>query len=80
HVDNAGDVVIEAPGQGRDTVIASIDYTLGANVENLTLVGSAVEGTGNAAANTLVGNDGDNVLCGGAGDDTLYGGAGNDVL
>ena len=41
-VDNAGDVVTEAAGEGTDTVQSSIDYTLGANVENLTLTGAAV--------------------------------------
>ena len=39
-VDNAGDVVTEALGEGTDTVQSSVSYTLGANVENLTLTGS----------------------------------------
>ena len=39
-VDNIGDVVTEAVGEGADTVQSSIDYTLGANVENLTLTGA----------------------------------------
>ena len=47
-VDNAGDVVTEAQ-RGTDTVQSSVSYTLGANVENLTLTGSAnINGTGNA--------------------------------
>jgi Ca2+-binding RTX toxin-like protein len=72
YVDNTGDVVIEnnAWNSGIDTVISSVSHTLGANVENLTLVGTDnVNGTGNAAANTLVGNAGNNVLTGGAGND-----------
>ena len=79
YVDNAGDTVTELPGEGNDTVIASISYTLGANVENLVLAGSAVNGTGNADANTLTGNNANNLLDGGAGADAMAGGLGNDT-
>lgn len=78
-VDNAGDVVVEAANAGTDTVQAGISYTLGANVENLTLTGSAaINGTGNALANTLTGNAAANVLDGGKAADTMVGGLGND--
>src|SRR4051812_37198312 len=79
-VDNAGDVTTEALNAGTDTVSSSVTYTLGANVENLTLTGSAnINGTGNGLANVITGNAGDNTLDGGTGADTLLGGDGNDI-
>ncbi|CAN7482393.1 calcium-binding protein [Polaromonas sp. LjRoot131] len=78
-VDNVSDVVTEAANAGIDTVLASVSYTLSANVENLTLTGTvAINGTGNTLNNTLAGNAGANLLNGGAGADTMAGGLGND--
>lgn len=79
-VDASDDRVIEQAGEGRDTVIASADFSLGDQVETLTMAGSAVRGTGNAQGNTLFGNALDNVLDGRGGDDLVQGGAGNDQL
>lgn len=80
-VDNRGDVVIELPGGGIDTVRSSIAYTLGLAVENLTLIGSSdIDGTGNVLANVIIGNAGNNILRGGLGADTLTGGAGADTF
>ena len=82
-VDNVGDIVTETSTLATeiDTVNASVTYTLSANVENLTLTGTAnINGTGNTLANTLTGNSANNTLNGGNGNDILNGGAGIDTL
>jgi Ca2+-binding RTX toxin-like protein len=79
-VDSITDVVSEAAFAGTDTIQSSVTFTLGANVENLTLTGSvALSGTGNNANNVITGNSANNTLDGAAGSDTLIGGLGNDV-
>jgi Ca2+-binding RTX toxin-like protein len=69
-VDNSGDIVNEAANAGADTVRTNIAYMLGANVENLVLLGNgAIGGTGNGQANSITGNGAANMLTGGAGAD-----------
>lgn len=76
-----GAVLVELPGEGTDTVIAGITFTLAADFESLVLTGSKdLRGTGNLLDNTISGNGGDNLLAGGDGRDTLTGGAGLDAL
>ncbi len=80
-VDSLFDLVSESADQGTDKVNAAVSYTLGDNVENLTLTGTtAINGTGNALANIIEGNTAANTLTGGDGADTLRGLAGNDSL
>ena len=80
-VDNTSDKITENTSEGTDTVRSSVTYTLGTNVENLTLAGtSAINGTGNTLDNIITGNSGANNLSGGTGNDVLRGGAGNDTL
>lgn len=81
YVDNARDRISELADEGIDTVYASVDFTLGDNLEHLVLTGTGhFKGTGNALDNRLYGNDGKNILSGGAGNDQLAGGAGVDTL
>jgi Ca2+-binding RTX toxin-like protein len=80
-VTHTSDRIIEVPDGGTDRVLASVSYTLGANVENLTLTGAAaINGTGNALGNVIVGNGAANVLHGGAGNDALSSGGGADTM
>jgi Ca2+-binding RTX toxin-like protein len=81
-VDDFNDTVVEAKGQGTDTVETEVNgYTLADNVENLNLLGGlGIAGHGNALDNHLVGNGGINTLTGEAGNDLLEGQGGNDSL
>ena len=88
----AGDTVIELPGQGTDSIVTELNnLSLAAfdNVEILSLVGTSslnASGSdrsdildGNTAPNTLTGGKGDDTINGGGGIDQLIGGAGNDT-
>jgi len=82
-VNDIGDVVSEdfavVDGGGVDLIISSVDYTLGDNIENLTLAGTSnISAIGNELNNVLTGNSGNNSITGGLGADKLIGGAGND--
>nr|WP_314087988.1 calcium-binding protein [uncultured Shinella sp.] len=80
-VDEKYDSVNEDWQGGIDLVKASCSYTLGWEVENLTLTGTGnTNGTGNDVSNTIKGNSGNNILRGNGGHDILIGGAGNDML
>jgi Ca2+-binding RTX toxin-like protein len=84
YVDDAGDAITEAGGQGIDTVYTSVSYNLteGADVELLATTNdggtAAINLTGNANGNVVIGNAGDNVIAGGNGDDELTGLGGQD--
>ena len=79
-VDSITDTFTENVNEGADTVQSSVSFTLGANIENLTLTGNlAINGSGNGANNIITGNGVNNTLDGGGGIDTLAGGVGNDT-
>ncbi|MGI6851212.1 family 16 glycosylhydrolase [Mesorhizobium sp. 1B3] len=65
------DQVFEQPGEGIDTIITWMSYTLPENFENLTVTGDR---------QIAIGNDQDNIISGRSAQQTLDGGAGNDVL
>jgi Ca2+-binding RTX toxin-like protein len=85
-VDNAKDVVNEADGDGTDTVLSSVSFSLAnaaraiGDIENLTLIGTnKINAAGNGLDNVLIGNGADNVLIGNWGADTMDGGVGIDT-
>jgi Ca2+-binding RTX toxin-like protein len=83
YLENSGDVISETSTAATDidTVRSFISYTLGANLERLSLQGtSSINASGNTLNNFLNGNTGSNNLAGALGNDTLNGGAGNDTL
>ncbi len=80
-VDDLDDEVVEGLNNGTDRVESSVSFTLGANVEHLTLTGSDdLNGTGNELNNAITGNGGVNRLDGNGGTDHLIGNSGNDIL
>ncbi len=82
-VDDPGDLVVEAAGQGTDTIHATVSYALGAGQEIEFLRADSAAGlvlTGNDLGNYLFGGAADDMLSGGSGDDRLYGSDGDDLL
>jgi hypothetical protein len=80
-VDSSSDVISELGGTGDiDSVQSSVSWTLGGNLEHLTLTDNASFGIGNNLDNIITGNSNNNRLDGISGRDTLIGGAGNDTF
>lgn len=81
-----GDTIVERPGEGYDSAIASTNFILaeGISIEYLaifpTVTSSVISLTGNSFTQMVVGNDGENILDGRGGADTLIGGGGNDIF
>ena len=67
YINNSGDVVVENLNEGTDTVYTTVNYTLGANVENLNVnTATGLYVTGNTLNNSITGNSGDDTIDGGA--------------
>ncbi|MBN9221307.1 MAG: calcium-binding protein [Mesorhizobium sp.] len=86
YVNNPGDKVVELPGSGNDTVLASVSYALsaGSEIEHLATTNrsgtTAINLTGNEFSQTIEGNAGNNIINGGGGKDVLTGNGGKDVF
>jgi serralysin len=86
YVDDVGDRVYEAAGDGSDRVFAGVSHALIAGQEIETLSTdwnagtAAINLTGNAFGQSIYGNNGVNTIDGGAGNDILLGLDGNDIL
>ena len=75
-----GDFIMENPGEGIDQIHSQSSFQLGANIENLTLIGrNAITAVGNELDNVLTGSAANNILIGGGGADTMAGGEGDDI-
>ncbi|QUD89314.1 beta strand repeat-containing protein [Phenylobacterium montanum] len=72
HVYNSADQITVAAGTPNESVIATCDYVLPANIQNLTVNGSGLTGAGNAMNDTLTSLGGPNTLVAGTGVDTFY--------
>lgn len=79
-VDSRLDVVVEAPGEGNDTVVSTVDVEGIEFVENVVLAGDrSIEAVGTLGNDRLWGNQADNLLDAGIGADYMAGGAGDDT-
>lgn len=78
---DGSDRIVERPNAGTDRVVASVNFHLGANLEDLELTGPLARiANGNNLHNRLQGSDWNNTLNGRMGNDTLTGGGGRDMF
>jgi Ca2+-binding RTX toxin-like protein len=85
-VGDARTVIVEQAGQGSDTAVTSVSYTLGAGVSVEVFAAQNAASTtglrlgGNELAQTIAGTAGADTIAGGGGRDVLLGGAGADTF
>lgn len=80
HLYSSINKVAEEPGEGIDTVVTWMSYTLPDDVENLTVTDNGRYAFGNVLDNIIQGGAGRQTLDGGMGDDVLIGGSGSDIF
>jgi Ca2+-binding RTX toxin-like protein len=83
YVDDIGDQIIELVGEGTDTLLTTVSYSLKENVSITKMVAQGSQSltlAGNNLGNIIMGNKGSNTLLGYSGNDTLDGTAGPDIL
>jgi Ca2+-binding RTX toxin-like protein len=79
YVADPSDVLIDAGG--TDMIVTDANWTLGADFEDLQMLGTGnLSVTGNNANNLALGNSGNNYFNMRAGDDRIFAGAGNDWI
>ena len=80
-VNNTSDTVTELAGGGNDRLFTFVSFTNVANVERLSLSGTAnINGTGVDGQNDIIdGNGANNIIDGLTGSDNMNGGAGDDT-
>jgi Ca2+-binding RTX toxin-like protein len=78
-VSSANDIVTEYSNEGVDTVRSLVSWVAGSHEENLYLLGTAANATGNNLVNFIYGNASNNILDGQGGADRLTGGGGDDT-
>jgi Ca2+-binding RTX toxin-like protein len=85
-VSHSSAIILERAGEGTDTVLASLSYTLQAEVsiEQLRTISdagsAAISLTGNNIVQSIIGNAGNNIIDGKGGSDSLWGLGGNDTF
>ncbi len=79
YVTEQSDVVVEIAGEGSDTIYATVNCSMGNNIETMYMLdGAATDGSAHGDGCGIVGNSNNNNLTGGNGNDVLLGGGGND--
>jgi phospholipase/lecithinase/hemolysin len=85
-ISHSSAIILERAGEGTDTVLASLSYTLQAEVsiEQLRTISdagsAAINLTGNNIVQSIIGNAGNNIIDGKGGSDSLWGLGGNDTF